>query len=134
MKPSSILIVALLIAGCAQSSEDAQYGSASEVVAEHGGELVAAANDDDLNARYMLVLSEYWEQGKYSEAVPHLEELAGDGSSGAAHHLANAYSQGQGVEQNIETAAYWLGVAADLGSEDARHSLEAYNQNQGPQH
>ncbi len=75
----------------------------------------------------MLVLGEYWEQGKYSEAIPLLEELAADGSAGAAHHLANAYSNGQGVEKDLERAAHWLRVAADLGSEEARRSLVHYD-------
>ena len=100
--------------------------SAAEVVAHHGDEIRARAQTGDLEARYLLILGEQWGKGNYAEAIPLLEALANDGSVGAAHHLANAYSRGQGVAQDLDKAAAWLRVAANLGSEKAQRDLDNY--------
>ena len=130
MNPLIAAVLLLLLAGCSQGADESARGSAAEVVADHGQDLSSRASDGDLNARYVLILGEYWEPGRYAEAIPLLEALARDGSSGAAHHLADAYSRGLGVEEDLDTAAHWLGVAADLGSDEAERSLALYEQDQ----
>ena len=124
-KTSLFLLLTLLFAGCA--NEDARMASsASEALLQEGDPTRERAARGDLNARYLVILADYWEAGKYAEALPLLEELADEGLAGAAYHLANAYAGGQGGERDVAQAAAWLERAAELGSEAAKRDLRAY--------
>lgn len=125
-KITSALLAAILFAGCSQEHQQVAF-SASEAIARDGDSTRQRAINGDLNSRYLVVLADYWEQGKYDEALPFLKDLANEGSVGAAHHLAYIYGSGQGVKQNIEESAEWLARAAELGSESAARDLRRYN-------
>lgn len=127
-----LALFGLLVVGTAACTPsdvpDNAQPSAAEALNARNGATRADAAAGDLNARYVVVLGDYWEAGRYTEAIPHLEALALEGSTGAAHQLADAYARGIGVEADLTQAARWLGVAAEHGSEAAAQQLATYEQ------
>lgn len=64
-----------------------------------------------------------YQQGDFAAALTHWQQLAGQGNSQAMHNLAILYGNGQGVEQNDETAQQWCEKAAQAGLVQAQTHL-----------
>lgn len=60
---------------------------------------------------------------RLSEAIQLLEKAADQGNSNAQVNLGKAYYEGKGVPQNMETAAYYFGLAAKQGNQTAIDNL-----------
>lgn len=57
---------------------------------------------------------------KYDESLPLLARTAEAGDAKAQHFLAMMYEHGNGVETDLERAAYWYGRTAESGDKDAQ--------------
>lgn len=73
----------------------------------------------NLEADYMEGLRLFYLQ-KYDEAAPLLTRTAEAGDAKAQHFLALMYEHGNGVERDLERAAYWYGRTAKAGDKDAQ--------------
>lgn len=66
---------------------------------------------------------EYFDSGRYVEAVAAWRELAEHGSADAQYNLGVCCESGQGVVQRYKTAAEWYRKAAEQGHADAQYNL-----------
>lgn len=57
---------------------------------------------------------------KFDEALPLLTQAAEEGSMKAQHFLALMYQNGNGVEKDLEKAAYWYDKTAKQGDSEAQ--------------
>ena len=73
-------------------------------------------------ARMAEALTAY-EKSDYETAYSEFHLLAEEGESDAQHKLGIMYERQQGVEQNIDEAARWWGLAADQGHAAAQADL-----------
>ena len=65
----------------------------------------------------------FYEQGKYKEAVYWYRKAAEHGHVQAQNTLGLRYEKGEGVNQDYKTAAYWYQEAAKNGHTQAQNSL-----------
>ena len=63
------------------------------------------------------------ESGNFSEAIATLQELAAKGYPEAQYRLGLCFSEGKGVERDVEAAREWYSRAARDGYEDAINAL-----------
>jgi hypothetical protein len=63
------------------------------------------------------------ERGDYATALALLEPLAESGDPYAQNVLGSMYMQGEGVQQDFKTAAFWYSQAADQGHGEAQWNL-----------
>lgn len=66
---------------------------------------------------------EYFDSGRYVEAVAAWRELAEHGSAEAQYNLGICYANGWGVAQSREAAVEWYRKAAEQGDADAQYGL-----------
>ena len=61
--------------------------------------------------------------GDYPEAYKIIKKYAEKGNADAQNYIGKLYSDGHGVEQNMELAAEWFQKAANQGHADAQNNL-----------
>ena len=66
---------------------------------------------------------EYFDSGRYVEAVAAWRELAEHGSADAQYNLGVCCENGWGVAQSREAAVEWYRKAAEQGDADAQYGL-----------
>lgn len=87
----------------------------------------AIGSDDakiSLEAMSNLGMYLYTLTNRLSEAIQLLQRAADQGNANAQVNLGKAYYEGKGVSQNIETAAYYFGLAAEQGNQTAIDNLK----------
>jgi TPR repeat protein len=68
--------------------------------------------------------NDLYEQGRYTEAYPLVEQMAKGNYPNWQRLLGNMYENGQGVQQDYHLAKKWYQKAADQGREDAVLALK----------
>ncbi len=96
---------------------------------------VLAANQTEKQAVQNLEAYAAYKMAQYQRAHEIWLSLAERGNTTAMNNLANMYDQGQGVEQDLATAAQWLTRAAEAGDSIAQLNLGlAYEKGRGVAH
>ncbi len=94
-----------------------QYGTLSQEARIYLGDIYARGDCVPVDPSQ----ANHW----YQEAFACYQHLAEQGLETAQYRLGLMHERGQGVEHNLEKAAYWYRKAAEKGNEPARAALAA---------
>lgn len=133
MRRITFAALVVVLAGCQTGSEESPPLAPSEFKPDElpgMEEIVRAAADGDLDARYKVAVLRHYMMGDYEPAIAEFRILADSGHMRSIRSLGYAYMFGKGVAVDYERAAYWLEKAADLGDEQSAQMLAAYRAQQ----
>lgn len=75
------------------------------------------------------LIDEYWESGQYDKCFQGHLPLAEKGYPLAECQIGFFYTEGYGVEKDLEKAVYWTRRSAQHGDHDAQYNLGEFYEN-----